>query len=133
MFPMSAEPCRNTTSAPLHLASPAHQGPGYILVMKTAILQLFGGATGTWVRLQGASRWVHPLFGVQRWKMEVEPQGFSRTTHSAGGRGRTCRGGGHPGGSTRSPLAPSTGASRSSGGEREKGGHVLGVPMLHCM
>lgn len=76
-----------------------------------------------------------PFFGVRRWKREVEPRGSSRMTRFAGGRGRTCREGGRPGGSTRSPSAPATGVSRSSGGERRKGGdtHVLGVPVLPCI
>lgn len=48
----------------------------------------------------------------------------------ASGRGRTCRGGGRPGGSTHSLSAPAIGESYSSGGKREKGSHLLGVFVL---
>lgn len=62
MFTTSAEPCWDIVSALLRLASPAGRGPEYSLVMKTPVLQLFGGAAGTRDRPRGVSRWVHPFF-----------------------------------------------------------------------
>lgn len=107
-----------SSPAPSPAGSPPGRGPGSIWVMKTPLLPLFGGAVGT--------PRVHLPFLVSG--AGKQAKGFSRTTRCASGCGRTCRGGGHPGGSTRSPSAPATAASRSSGGERGKAGCAEGSP-----
>lgn len=65
-----------------------------------------------------------PLGAPPFWCLALEEvdelQGLSRMTRCASRCGRTCRGGGHPRGSTHSLSAPVTGASCSSGGQEGK-------------
>lgn len=125
---MSTELCWDISTI-LHPASPWGQGPGDILVMKTQFCSNLGVQ-----QARRVSHGAHPTGAPPVWCLALEEadelQGLSRTTHCASGHGRTCRAGGHPGGSTRSLSAPATGVSCSSGDKRGKRSHLLWIPVL---